>query len=287
MLLNVRSCLKMQNSIRSRRTARSEADKSPEPISQPSYQKDQYVMAKWKNNIEYLAQVLDFRLKCRDIYEYKVVFIWDNVIEWTSASFLRSASDEETKHILEDIKKLKAVKKEAVDESIKKTTADLFDDNFDASVGKFDMIYDRNHTQFQEACRKRRELQKRSVSGVVDSEVNSLKISLPGSPISSPSSFSLANFKQDSPVSSKRTPNRKTPAKFIESPSETSVSSSKTPLTTFQCPHCPRSLRRKSLLEAHLHNYHSNSESAPLSPSEVPSVKKRKLDPESELYVLF
>ncbi|KAM7539325.1 hypothetical protein Aperf_G00000052160 [Anoplocephala perfoliata] len=268
----------MQNSIRSRRSARSDADKSPEPASQPLYQKDQYVMAKWKNNIEYLAQVLDSRLKSRDIYEYKVVFIWDNVIEWTSASLLRSASEEETKRILEDIKKLRSVKRD-VDECLKKTT-DPFDDNFD----KFDMIYDRNHTQFQEACRKRRELQKRSVSGDVDSEINSQKTSLPGSPISSPSSFSLSTSKQDSPVSSKRTPNRKTPAKPIEAPMETSVSSSKAPPTTFQCPHCPRSLRRKSLLEAHLHNYHTNTESAPLSPNEVPSsAKKKKTDPESEL----
>lgn len=66
------------------------------------------------------------------------------------------------------------------------------------------------------------------------------------------------------------------------------VPSQKIPPTTFQCPHCPRKLRRQSLLTAHLQNYHSTkSTSPPLTVESAPAPKKRKAEPEAERYFSY
>ncbi|VEL28394.1 unnamed protein product [Protopolystoma xenopodis] len=66
-----------------------------------------YVMASWRNNFEYLAEILAVRQRARsmlggsgDRCEYKLRFVWDHIIEWTPASRLRAASRFEIDYVL-------------------------------------------------------------------------------------------------------------------------------------------------------------------------------------------
>lgn len=274
----------MESQIRTRGSAKIEKEKSPETI----FKKGKYVMAKWKNNVDYLAQVLDYRKNLEGDLLFHIVFIWDDIAEWHSASNLKLATDEQVKEILEEIKQIKAATKD----SHKKSSVE-----FQSVADEHDMIYDPNHTQFQEACRKRRERQRRSLSSEIESA--QIEVQTQKSPIQSDSLVAS---------SSKQTPTRKplpvtkplaTPtankkpvvlakpvasAKPVVPLADQSVSipSAKAPPQSFQCQYCPRTLRKQDLLESHIYNYHSDKVKSNPPHTEVPpsASRKRKQEPE-------
>ncbi|VDP91170.1 unnamed protein product [Echinostoma caproni] len=57
-------------------------------------------MASWKNNYEYLAEVIAHRRRQGGRSEYKLRYVWDRVIEWTPASRLRKATQFEIDYVL-------------------------------------------------------------------------------------------------------------------------------------------------------------------------------------------
>lgn len=59
-----------------------------------------YVMAKWRNKFEYLAEVLAHRQRHEYPWEYRVRYVWDNVTEWISLSRLRKATQYEIDYVL-------------------------------------------------------------------------------------------------------------------------------------------------------------------------------------------
>nr|CDS31054.1 glutamate receptor AMPA [Hymenolepis microstoma] len=256
----------MEGQMRTRGSTKIEKEKSPET----KFKKGKYVMAKWKNNVDYLAQVLDYRKNLEGDLMFHIVFIWDNIAEWHSASNLKLATDEQVREILEEIKQIKSASKD----SQKKFSVEL-----QSAADEDDMIYDPNHTQFQEACRKRRERQRRSLSSDLDSaqsEAHAQK-----SPIQS-----------DSPASkSKQTPIRK-PISIVNKPLVTPTANkkpitsakpvvatpnAKAPPQSFQCQYCPRTLRKQDLLESHIYHYHSDKiKSGPQHAEVPPSTQKRR-----------
>lgn len=58
-----------------------------------------YVMAKWKNDFEYLAEVLAHRQRQGKTVEYRLRYVWDRVVEWTSANRLRKATQFEIDYV--------------------------------------------------------------------------------------------------------------------------------------------------------------------------------------------
>ncbi|VUZ43517.1 unnamed protein product [Hymenolepis diminuta] len=274
----------MESQIRTRGSTKIEKEKSPETI----FKKGKYVMAKWKNNVDYLAQVLDYRKNLEGDLLFHIVFIWDDIAEWHSASNLKLATDEQVKEILEEIKQIKAAAKD----SHKKSSAE-----FQSVADEHDMIYDPNHTQFQEACRKRRERQRRSLSSEIESA--QIEVQTQKSPIQSNNLVASG---------SKQTPTRKPPpvTKPLATPTANkkpvvlakpvasakpvvpladqsiSIPSAKAPPQSFQCQYCPRTLRKQDLLESHIFNYHSDKIKSNPPHTEVPpsASRKRKQEPE-------
>lgn len=158
----------MQSGSKSKRGAPHDADTQQQPASKPVYEIGSYVMARWRNNYEYLAEVLACRQRSRDHLDYRIKFSWDGIVEWTPASSIRRAEQTEINYVLRFIrqhKQAESVKKEPNEEHEKKPIADANDSSNDTPVAKGDMLYDRSIAQFHEACRKRRELKKRAVSG--------------------------------------------------------------------------------------------------------------------------
>ncbi|KAM3187230.1 hypothetical protein ACTXT7_002722 [Hymenolepis weldensis] len=276
----------MESQIRTRGSTKIEKEKSPETI----FKKGRYVMAKWKNNVDYLAQILDCRKNLEGDLLFHIVFIWDDIAEWHSASNLKLATDEQVKEILEEIKQIKAAAKD----SHKKSSVES-----QSVADEHDMIYDPNHTQFQEACRKRRERQRRSLSCEVESAQS--EVQTQKSPIQSDSLVAS---------SSKQTPIRKPPStatKPLATPTankkpvvlakpvasakpviplvdqSVSLPSAKAPPQSFQCQYCPRTLRKQDLLESHIYNYHSDKIKSNSPHTEVPPSVSRKRKQEPEL----
>ncbi|KAL5106207.1 hypothetical protein TcWFU_004968 [Taenia crassiceps] len=275
----------MQSGSKSKRGTSHDADNQQQPASKPVYEIGSYVMARWRNNYEYLAEVLAYRQRSRDHLDYRIKFSWDGIVEWTPASSIRRAEQNEINYVLRFIrqhKQAESVRKEPNEEHEKKPIADANDNANDTPVAKGDMLYDRSIVQFHEACRKRRELKKRAVSGEFEGSKLEELPKLEDSIVSIPSKPGV--IKSEPPGSSKRSSAavRKVPPKPTVVV-DLAVPSQKIPPTTFQCPHCPRKMRRQSLLTAHLQNYHSTKSTSP--PSTVESAlapKKRKVEPEVE-----
>ncbi|KAA3678609.1 uncharacterized protein DEA37_0003888 [Paragonimus westermani] len=59
-----------------------------------------YVMAAWRNQYEYLAEVIAHRQRQGDKSEYRLRYVWDNVIEWTPVHRLRKATQLEIDGVL-------------------------------------------------------------------------------------------------------------------------------------------------------------------------------------------
>ncbi|CAH8642626.1 unnamed protein product [Heterobilharzia americana] len=59
-----------------------------------------YVMAAWRNDFEYLAEVLAHRQRHGTKAEYRLRYIWDRVIEWTPINRLRKATQYEVDYVL-------------------------------------------------------------------------------------------------------------------------------------------------------------------------------------------
>ncbi|CUT99254.1 glutamate receptor AMPA [Echinococcus multilocularis] len=274
----------MQNSSKSKRGVFHEVHNHQKPASRPVYEIGSYVMARWRNNYEYLAEVLAYRQRSRDHLEYRIKFSWDGVVEWTPASSIRRAEQSEINYVLRFIRQHRQVettKKEPNEERERKPVVDANDGSNDTPVAKGDMLYDRNIAQFHEACRKRRELKKRAVSGEFEGskleeppKLENLTVSPPNKPGGKSEQPSLA--KRSSATVRKMSPK---PTEVVD----LAVPSQEIPPTTFQCPHCPRKMRRQSLLTAHLQNYHSAKSTSPQPAVELtPAPKKRKVEPEVE-----
>ncbi|EUB62383.1 glutamate receptor AMPA [Echinococcus granulosus] len=245
------------NSSKSKRGVPHEVHNHQKPALRPVYEIGSYVMARWRNNYEYLAEVLAYRQRSREHLEYRIKFSWDGVVEWTPASSIRRAEQSEINYVLRFIRQhrqAETTKKEPSEERERKPVVDANDGSNDTPVAKGDMLYDRNIAQFHEACRKRRELKKQAVSGEFE-----------GSKLEEPP-------KLENPTVSP--PNK--PGGKSEQPSLAKRSSA-------TCPHCPRKMRRQSLLTAHLQNYHSAKSTSPQPTVELtPAPKKRKVEPEVE-----
>ncbi|CAH8577015.1 unnamed protein product [Schistosoma turkestanicum] len=74
-------------------------EKSPE-TSDTHYEVGSYVMAAWRNDFEYLAEVLAHRQRHGTRAEYRLRYIWDRVVEWTPVSKLRKATQYEIDYVL-------------------------------------------------------------------------------------------------------------------------------------------------------------------------------------------
>ncbi|CAH8434509.1 unnamed protein product [Dicrocoelium dendriticum] len=76
--------------------------KAPPVASSPftSFLVGSYVMASWRNQFEYLAEVLAHRHRQGDKSEYRLRYVWDNVVEWTPVSRLRKATQFEIDYVL-------------------------------------------------------------------------------------------------------------------------------------------------------------------------------------------
>ncbi|CAH8486026.1 unnamed protein product [Schistosoma turkestanicum] len=59
-----------------------------------------YVMAAWRNDFQYLAEVLAHRQRHGTRAEYRLRYIWDRVVEWTPVSKLRKATQYEIDYVL-------------------------------------------------------------------------------------------------------------------------------------------------------------------------------------------
>lgn len=68
--------------------------------SSTSFPIGSYVMAGWRNQFEYLAEVLAHRHRQGGKFEYRLRYVWDNVIEWTPVSRLRKATQFEIDYVL-------------------------------------------------------------------------------------------------------------------------------------------------------------------------------------------
>lgn len=276
----------MESHIRTRGSSKIELDKCPDPM----FEKGKYVMAKWRNNVEYLAQVLNYRTNADGELLFHIEFIWDNVNEWYSASNLKPATDDEVKEILEEIRQIKSGD---ISSSKKSSTEPqpVADEN--------DMIYDPNHTQFQEACRKRRERQRRTLSGTPDATVDvnqnqksPISIDTPVAPVtkSTPARKPVAKPAVATPQSIKKPvaptnpdASTKTPIPVDEQPA--SIPPAKVPPQSFQCQSCPRSFRKQDLLDSHINNYHSETLKPSIPTENTPKKRKQESESEFELYV--
>ncbi|KAL3315502.1 hypothetical protein Ciccas_005859 [Cichlidogyrus casuarinus] len=58
-----------------------------------------YVMAPWKNNFEYLAEVISHRKRFGTATEYKLRFVWDHIVEWYPHQKVRQATKFETDYV--------------------------------------------------------------------------------------------------------------------------------------------------------------------------------------------
>ncbi|KAF6775458.1 Zinc finger C2H2 type [Paragonimus kellicotti] len=77
--------------------------KSPSSSSSSSaaqFELGNYVMAAWRNQYEYLAEVIAHRQRQGDKSEYRLRYVWDNVIEWTPVHRLRKATQLEIDGVL-------------------------------------------------------------------------------------------------------------------------------------------------------------------------------------------
>ncbi|KAA0199594.1 hypothetical protein FBUS_10039 [Fasciolopsis buskii] len=70
------------------------------PSSTKQFDLNTYVMASWKNNYEYLAEVIAHRHRQGGRSEYKLRYVWDRVVEWTPAVRLRKATQFEIDYVL-------------------------------------------------------------------------------------------------------------------------------------------------------------------------------------------
>ncbi|CAH8664059.1 hypothetical protein MS3_00003426 [Schistosoma haematobium] len=74
-------------------------NKSPE-TSASHFDVGSYVMAAWRNDFEYLAEVLAHRQRHGTRAEYRLRYIWDRVVEWTPVNKLRKATQYEIDYVL-------------------------------------------------------------------------------------------------------------------------------------------------------------------------------------------
>ncbi|VDD80067.1 unnamed protein product [Mesocestoides corti] len=247
----------------------------------PVFEPGSYVMALWRNQYEYLAEVLAFRQRSREHPEYRIKFLWDRVVEWTPASCIRRATQAEITYVLKLLRHNRQSdppKKEAPVEQ-EKPSIEASGDGNEATVAKGDMLYDRNIVQFHEACKKRRELKRRAVLSDGEERNSAKQRKLDQSKVSP--SVAPQAIKQESHFVKQITTSRKKPLKTPTIPEIKPTTWQKTAPTTFQCPHCPRTLRRQSLLTAHLQNYHSEQSGSQQSPVES-SIPKKKTETETE-----
>ncbi|GAA47580.1 glutamate receptor AMPA [Clonorchis sinensis] len=78
------------------------ADKAPRTTASPPthFELGSYVMASWKNEYEYLAEVIAHRHRQGDNSQYRLRYVWDNVIEWTPIHRMRKATQFEIDYVL-------------------------------------------------------------------------------------------------------------------------------------------------------------------------------------------
>ncbi|VDM17706.1 unnamed protein product [Hydatigera taeniaeformis] len=275
----------MQSGTKCKRGIPHDAEAQQQPPSKPAYEIGSYVMARWRNNYEYLAEVLAYRQRSRDHLEYRIKFSWDGIVEWTPASSIRRAEQSEINYVLRFIrqhKQAELMKKEISEEHERKSVVDANDSSNDAPVAKGDMLYDRSIAQFHEACRKRRELKKRAVSGELEGSKVEEPPNLADAGVPLPNRSGVIKSEPSGVTKRSSATVRKVPPKPTEVV-DLAVPSQKIPPTTFQCPHCPRKMRRQCLLTAHLQNYHSTKSTSPPSAAEsAPAPKKKKVEPEVE-----
>ncbi|CAH8675366.1 unnamed protein product [Schistosoma rodhaini] len=74
-------------------------NRSPE-TSDNHFDVGSYVMAAWRNDFEYLAEVLAHRQRHGTRAEYRLRYIWDRVVEWTPVDKLRKATQYEIDYVL-------------------------------------------------------------------------------------------------------------------------------------------------------------------------------------------
>ncbi|CAL8093781.1 unnamed protein product [Calicophoron daubneyi] len=65
----------------------------------PQFEVGSFVMAAWRNQYEYLAEVIGRRQRHGVKSEYKLRYVWDHVVEWTPASRLRKATQFEIDYV--------------------------------------------------------------------------------------------------------------------------------------------------------------------------------------------
>ncbi|VDL90428.1 unnamed protein product [Schistocephalus solidus] len=98
----------MPSPNKNKRTAPASTPSCPEKspcISKADFGIGSYVMALWRNQFEYLAEVLAFRNRSRDHPEYRLKFVWDRVVEWTPASRVRKATQAEISYVLKFVRR--------------------------------------------------------------------------------------------------------------------------------------------------------------------------------------
>lgn len=153
--------------------------------NRPGHELGSYVMVFWQQKFEYLAEVLAFRQRSRSQPEYRVKYIWDNVIEWTPASRIRPAKESEVVDVFNYLKQNQSKSSDLPSSSSApkrdvekkpppspspaphpKPQLSLDDDmTGEGTVAQGDMLYDKSVAQFTEACRKRREQKRKAALG--------------------------------------------------------------------------------------------------------------------------
>ncbi|TPP67367.1 hypothetical protein FGIG_07761 [Fasciola gigantica] len=73
---------------------------APNPSLSKQFELNTYVMASWKNNYEYLAEIIAHRRRQGGRSEYKLRYVWDRVVEWTPSVRLRKATQFEIDYVL-------------------------------------------------------------------------------------------------------------------------------------------------------------------------------------------
>ncbi|KAH8866010.1 PHD finger protein [Schistosoma japonicum] len=103
------SCLRPMQKISPRETPKlikpsphSSIDKGDKNIDSTGihFEVGSYVMAAWRNDFEYLAEVLAHRQRHGTKAEYRLRYIWDRVVEWTPVNKLRKATQYEIDYVL-------------------------------------------------------------------------------------------------------------------------------------------------------------------------------------------